>query len=409
MKKLSNVAEIIFFISLFGYLYLVAIKQVVGTPFTPVHDGVLLAIAVLVGVIWFILPTPSTKKKKLETTVEPTLFGLIGLQIIIILQAGSQNLQSIEFILTILGVSIFTVGSIHFLTTKELKKLTQHIPQKVQDKVSTDSFHLYSKAFAMFGLGLLTIFPWGYWLLTQAGLPVHPMTALIGAAVILVMLGLIKQLKLQKSSINLKKIKTLGDLIPQPVKLGVHVLSVIVVGGMISGIAYYAYAFQKPPEEMVTQGATLSLTDTSAGWTILDGSVFSTEAAFFPDQFLKFTIEVQESGVYRPTFLAEVSDLGGQVQFEVENLGEGIEASGELLPFQCSFWIDEEIFEVFLKDNGCPEFPREIELTPVELEAGETYQLTIEVTDQFPTAFNEQFQVEFGGYVQIQDFELRRQ
>jgi hypothetical protein len=409
MRKLAPIAEIIFFVSLFGYLYLVAIKEAVGTPFTPVHDGILLVLAVLIGAIWFVLPNSFTQKTH-SKALEPTLIALIGLQVIIVLQAGSQNLQGIEFILTILGVMMFAAASVFFIRAEDGEKLIQKLPPKFEEKIPTDSFPIIAKAFVMLGLGLITIFPWAFWTLSQIGLPVHPMSALVGAALMLVTLGLVKHYTPKQSSSKNSPSQSLGDFIPNPAKLGIHYLSLITVFAILTGVAYYAYAFQKPSEEVLTQGATLSLTDTSTGWTVLDGTVYSTEAAFFPNQFLRFTIEVQETGMYRPTFLAEVSDLGGQIRFEVEELGRGgIIENGELLPFQCSFWIDEEIFEVFLKDNGCPEFPREIELTPVKLEAGSAYQLTIEVTDQFPTAFNEQFQVEFGGYIQLQDFEMRKQ
>lgn len=410
MRKLAPIAEIIFFVSLFGYLYLVAIKEMIGTPFTPVHDGILLVFAVGVGVMWFLLPNTFSQKKQTSATLESTLIALIGLQMIILLQAGSQTPQSVEFLLTILGIALYACGAVFFMSHEDIQQVIRKIPQRTQVSLPLHTFPTYTKAFAMLGLGLLTIFPWAYWVLTRVGVPVHPLTALIGAAIILGMLGLVRHYAPPEGTKDRKNIKTLGDMIPNPAKLGIHYLSLITAFAILSGVAYYAYAFQKPSEEVVTQGATLSLTDTSTGWTVLDGSVYSTEAAFFPNQFLRFTIDVRETGIYRPTFLAEVSDLGGQIRFEVEELGRGgIIESDELLPFQCSFWLDEEIYEVFLKDNGCPEFPREIELTPVKLEAGSAYQLTIEVTDQFPTAFNEPLQVNYGGYIQLQDFELRRQ
>lgn len=410
MRNFSQIAEMIFFVTLFGYLYLVAIKEMIGTPFIPVHDGLLLVLAMAVGFVWVVLPNSWSQKQSTTTTLEPTFIALLALQIIIILQAGSQKPQSIELLLTILGTVIYVVGATSFMTNKDLQKIITKIPKKGQISFSLQSLPIYTKGLAMLGLGLLTIFPWGYWALTRVGLPVHPLTALIGAAIVLVMVALVRYYSPKPLVSNASVIKTTEDMIPNPVKLGIHYLSLVTVFGVLLGVAYYAYAFQKPTEEVLIKGATFSITETSTGWTILDGGVYSTEAAFFPNQFLKFSINVEETGVYRPTFLAEVSDLGGQIAFEVEKLGSGgVEESGELLPFQCSFWIEEEIYEVFLKDNGCPEFPREIELTPVKLEEGEAYQLTIRVTDQFPTRFNEPLQVNYGGYIQLQDFEMRKQ
>lgn len=195
--------------------------------------------------------------------------------------------------------------------------------------------------------------------------------------------------------------------IPNFIKIILHRLSFIILILIFLGLGYYGYSSRKSINVDSDSSSNISLVDISNDWIQDKSGLFRTEAAFYPNQFLVFKINVDEDGVYVPSFMAGLSDLGAQVEVEVvDRSNDTVLSKQKLDPFQCEFWLNEDRYKDIFSDSVCPQIDVSVELDEIYLSSGGDYVMRIEVFDDFPTKFNDELQVKYGGYVSLKDFKL---
>lgn len=401
MIKFINFLEIGFFITLFGYLYLVSVEIMQGSSLLPFHDGILLIIAIFLAMIRLILSRwfPYDKNSNLSF-VDLSLYGVIALQILLILQLGAYDQAEIKFGFTILALCIYGLGGVFFIDFSQ--DVHKYEFKYLSDLNFTRVVHLW-KYCVGFVLGFLTVIPWVFWLLSQIGLGVNYISVvvvIIGSCFIVWQL-----LNWYIFTLKRKKVKKfLLSNIPNKIKTMAYRLSFIMGGVILLGVGLYVYFYSKP---LKLENNNISLIEASNNWSRFGNDGFSTEAAFYPNQSIEFKINVDRGGLYAPSFKAQLSDLGGQVNIEIVNLeGDNIILNQKLDPFQCKFWLQDKIYESIFGNDTCPNIFVPIQLKPINLEADTEYMMVINVSDEFSRKFNPELKVEYGGYVFLEGFEL---
>ncbi|MGA1050530.1 MAG: hypothetical protein ACO3TG_03465 [Minisyncoccia bacterium] len=399
MNKLGKILEIGFLVSLFVYLYLVAIKGILGETFLSFNDGIILIISIVLGVIWFVIPVQSPFDTDAhKESMDIGIYGVIGLQILLLLQIGSGQ-GVVKFWLLFLALGIYSLGVVVFIAKNTLgEKYLRYL-----SFVSNRRLQYLYRYVVMFGLGLLTVMPWVFWILAQMGMGLN----YISAGIIIVFTGIVvlRVYNVYSSQGRNDVRDSLIIKIPNFIKISLHRLSLLILIFILAGLGYYGYASRKSinPEYM----SNITLLDSSNDWLQDKSGIFRTEAAFYSNQFLEFKINIEDDGEYSPTFMAGLSDLGAQVEVEVvDRSNDTVLSKQKLDPFQCEFWLNEDRYKDIFSDSVCPQIDVSVELDGINLSSGGDYVIRIVVLDDFPTKFNDELQVKYGGYISLKDFKL---
>jgi hypothetical protein len=401
MNKLYKILELGFLVCLFGYMYFVAIRVMLGDAFLPFNDGIILIIAIIFGVLWFSVPVKSPFDTiSHKDVMDISLYGLIGLQILLLLQVGSEQ-GVVKSGLLFLALGIYLLGGVVFSIKTALGE--QYL--RYLSFVSNRSLQYLYRYGVVFGLGLLTVMPWSFWILSQMGVRIN----WANAGIVIVLTGLViwRLYSVYSSQDRNDVSDSLIIKIPNSFKIILHRLSFIILILIFLGLGYYGYSSRKSINVDSDSSSNISLVDISNDWIQDKSGIFRTEAAFYPNQFLVFKINVDEDGVYVPSFMAGLSDLGAQVKVEIVDRGnDTVLSTQQLDAFQCKFWLNEDKYKNVFAERSCPQLYVPVKLENLSLKKGRDYMMRVEVLDDFPAKFNDELQVKYGGYISLKDFRL---
>ena len=402
MKYMQLILQWGFFLLMSVYTFVVLIPKALGQVFLPNHDGFILVLAIIVGILWLVWPVDeSVSEDHSRYASDISISGLLILQGVLFIhmldiRPGILYLISVCVGGLLVGGGIMATGDDYPESVRRYLN-TLHIPRL------PGAFIVIALLLAVTGIPLMV-----FWLgIAQV--------AITSVTVWILMLGFGMLLPLGYKMILRSGVsnhpESLIDFIPNQLKYRTISLSIFIVCGSIAILIVGAVLHSVLGSTKVLEHQNqeelevLSLID-SGSWKVQqDGQVVQIESAFFPDSELIYQFSPRESGSYLIVTDGYLHNLGGQVRLMVESQEEIILDESHQ-PLQCSRWMRELGLEQYLAQDRCPPLPVEMESESIELKAGQQYILTILPGDDFATDFEENLGVIYGGYIRIKKPEL---
>ncbi len=373
------------------YSILVLVRINLGRVFLPFHDGFVLVLAILIGVLWICWPYSGQRRRK-DSPTEFSLLGLLILQGLLLVQIINIPSEIIYLSMILLALLLMSSGVL-----SQEKELPSNISSYL-DRVPISSVPTRMLLFVT--IAALTWIPWLILMVGIFRLPIN-WVVVWATTICSVSLGIFVYGFVSPRSQS-PQITSFWQALPVWLRYSAHGVAMLTTVLIIGAFFSINYPFSTP----LAKSSEITLR--SMGWQEDDqGFSFDHETVTSPDAELVFDLMPTESGEFQVVIDGYLSNLGGQIELSVTST-DGSAMDEVMKPLQCELWVDDMGLTNHVMENRCPRVWVQMKSQPMVLEKGREYTLTLTPGDEIRTGFNQDLQILQGGYIHIRKPELEK-